>query len=43
VLRFYAGDQKIGWVQLIWGGGEDLISDHSANDKTNALVESLPA
>jgi hypothetical protein len=43
VLRFYAGDQKIGWVQLIWGGGEDLISDYSANERTEALVEGLPA
>lgn len=32
-----ASGALIGWVQLIWGNGEDLISDCSANDLTDAL------
>lgn len=29
LLVFYEGEAKIGYVQLIWGNDEDLISDYT--------------
>jgi len=41
VLRFRAGDgQSLGTVLLIYGNGEDVISDHSDNAAMRDLVES---
>lgn len=31
----------VGLVWLIWGNDEDLISDHTDNEKTNHLVDHL--
>ncbi len=32
------GETRIGWVWLIWGNGEDLISDHTAKAEIDELV-----
>lgn len=38
-LHFYDKDQKrIGWVWLVYGNGEDLITDHVDNDAMRQLV-----
>ncbi len=29
---------KVGWVHLIWGNDEDLISNNSDNEITNAIL-----
>lgn len=34
-----AEDKWIGWVQLIWGNDEDLISDASDNEHLDSLLE----
>ena len=40
VLIFHAKDgERIGWVQLIWGNDEDLISDASDNEDLDSLLE----
>lgn len=31
----------VGWVTLIWGNDEDVISDYSDNEATAALVNSV--
>jgi len=42
MLRFRnAEGESVGWVWLIWGNGEDLISDYADNDATNALVRAV--
>jgi hypothetical protein len=39
VLRVYdENGKRIGWVQLIWGNGCDLISDSSCGDAFEALL-----
>lgn len=38
VLRNSAGE-KVGSIYLIYGNGEDLISDHSDNDTINHIVK----
>ncbi len=30
-----------GWIWLIWGNGEDVISDYTANEATEAIVEPI--
>jgi hypothetical protein len=42
VLRTADGT-KVGSVWLIWGNGEDLISDYTDNEATNALVKEFGA
>jgi hypothetical protein len=38
------GDESFaGWVWLIWGNGEDLISDYTANDATEVLIAPIIA
>jgi hypothetical protein len=40
VLRFHRpSGERIGSVCLIYGNGEDAVSDHTDNAKTTALVE----
>jgi len=34
-------DKWAGWVWLIWGNGEDLISDYTANDITESFVQPI--
>jgi hypothetical protein len=44
ILRFRSPNDEpefMGWVALIWGNGEDLISDYSDNKAITALVESV--
>ena len=36
-------EQYAGWVWLIWGNREDLISDYTANDVTDAIVDPIYA
>jgi hypothetical protein len=38
IVRFYRGDKSIGWVWLIWGNGEDLVSDYSDNEEVRRIV-----
>ena len=37
-MRNEAGE-SVGWVALIWGNGEDLVSDYSDNEAIAKLVE----
>lgn len=41
VVTIYERGEQIGWVWLVWGNGEDLISDYSDNEATSAFVEPL--
>jgi hypothetical protein len=34
-----ADDNIVGSITLIWGNGEDLLSDHSDTDAMNAFLE----
>lgn len=34
-------DDWCGWFWLIWGNGEDLISDYAANDVCEAIVQPI--
>ena len=36
---FEASGKRAGWVRLIYGNGEDLISDYADNAAMNALIE----
>ena len=36
-LRDAAGE-RVGDIMLVWGNDEDLITDHSDNDATNAFM-----
>ena len=38
VLRFWQDGENIGFVTLIWGNEEDLISDYSDNAEMEQLV-----
>lgn len=40
-LTVYEGGERIGAIWLIWGNGEDLISDYSDTPELNAIVEPL--
>lgn len=40
-LIFYDGEHRIGFVWLIWGNDEDLISDHTANPEIDTLVDEV--
>jgi hypothetical protein len=40
ILRNEAGE-RVGSVLLIWGNGEDVISDHTDNAAINELVNGL--
>lgn len=42
-IIIFDGGERAGVVWLIWGNGEDLISDYSDNTFTRALVELLEA
>jgi len=36
---FDTDDRRLGSLVLIWGNGEDVISDHTDNEEMNALAE----
>jgi hypothetical protein len=38
-LKFYKRGLYVGWIWLVWGNEDDLISDWSANDEIEALAE----
>lgn len=38
VLHIYHPDGKLGFILLIWGNGEDVISDYSDNDTIRKFV-----
>lgn len=40
-IAIFEGGKRIGSVLLIWGNDEDLISDWSDNEATNAIIEPL--
>ena len=42
-LIFFAqdGETRLGWVWLIWGNGEDLISDYTDKPEIAALVKDV--
>ncbi len=40
-FRVKGDDRWLGWIWLIWGNGEDLISDYTANGPTDAIVEPI--
>lgn len=44
-LMFRRGEDrvKVGWMLLVHGNDEDVISDHSDNEAMNSLVELEPA
>lgn len=42
-LYFWRGDNCVGWIWLIYGNGEDLISDYTDNQAMNALAERAQA
>jgi len=41
MIRFHRNGKSVGWVLLIWGNGEDLISDYSDNEVIRAIVEEV--
>lgn len=40
VFHTFAGD-NVGWVSLVWGNGEDVISDYGVNPIIEELVSNL--
>ena len=34
-------DTRIGSIYLVWGNGEDLVSDNTDNETINGIVDSL--
>jgi hypothetical protein len=38
-IVIYEGGEKIGWVWLVWGNDEDVITDYSDNEATRAIVD----
>lgn len=39
--KFSDKQSYLGWIWLVWGNGEDLISDYSANPRTEEIVEPI--
>jgi hypothetical protein len=37
-LTFYQGDRRVGWLFLVYGNREAVISDYADNVKMNALL-----
>lgn len=40
-LIFALNGRRLGWVWLIYGNGEDLISDHTDREEVNSLVNEV--
>ena len=45
MLMFYrpGGTRKVGWVLLVWGNGEEIISDSSTDEATCKLCDEVNA
>lgn len=40
-IIIFEGGERVGVVWLVWGNGEDLITDYSDNEFTRSIVEPL--